>query len=139
MAEIALEVVSAEKEIYSGDVAHIRVTGEMGELGIEPGHSPLLTLLHPGNVFAKLPNGEEQVFYISGGILEVQPYRATVLSDTAIRAEDIDEAAAEEAKRKAEQVLAQRGADFEYSQAAIELAQAVAQIRAIRKLKERLK
>src|SRR5438552_18325242 len=103
---IRLDIVSAEKQIFSGEVDMIFVTGEMGELGIAPGHSQLLTTLRPGYVRVILPNKEEEVFFISGGMLEVQPYIVSVLADTAIRAEDIDEAAAIAAKEQAEKALA---------------------------------
>lgn len=139
MADLLLELVSAEKEIYSGEVERVQVTGSEGEMGVEPGHSPLLAMLQPGDVRAELADGEEKIFYISGGIVEVQPHRVTILSDTAIRAEDIDEAAAEKAVREAEQALERHDAEFEYAQARAELARAVAQIRALRKLKKKLK
>src|SRR3989338_5131093 len=105
-ATLRLDIVSAEKQIFSGEAVMIFVTGEMGELGIAPGHSQLLTSLRPGYVRAVLPDKEEEVFYISGGMLEVQPYIATVLADTVIRADDIDEAAALSAKEQAEKSLA---------------------------------
>src|SRR3990167_11493772 len=103
---LRLDIVSAEKQIFFGEVEMIFVTGEMGELGIAPGHSQLLTTLRPGYVRAILPSKEEEVFYISGGVLEVQPYITSVLADTAMRADDIDEAAAIMAKQQAEKALA---------------------------------
>src|SRR5476649_340785 len=103
---LRLDIVSAEKQIFSGEVTMIFVTGEEGELGIAPGHSQLLTRLKPGYVRAVLPNSEEDVFYISGGMLEVQPYVASVLADSAMRADDLDEAAALLVKEQAERALA---------------------------------
>lgn len=134
-----LDIVSAQAPIYNGDVASLIVTGKAGELGIFPGHTPLLTTLKPGQIIAKLSSGEEKFFYISGGILEVQPTVVTVLADTAIRAEDIDEAAAYAAKEHAEKLIEENRSEIEYSGAMAELAEAVAQIRAIRLLKERLR
>src|SRR5580658_7924967 len=106
VATLRLDIVSAEKQIFSGDVEMVFLTGEMGELGIAPGHSQLLTTLRPGYVRTMLPNKEEEIFYISGGMLEVQPYIVSVLADTAMRADDIDEAAALVAKEQAEKSLA---------------------------------
>src|ERR1700733_15918497 len=103
---LRLDIVSAEKQIFSDEVEMVFVTGEMGELGIAPGHSQLLTSLRPGYVRAILPSKEEEIFYISGGMLEVQPYIASVLADTAMRADDIDEEAALSAKEQAEKALA---------------------------------
>lgn len=136
---IQLDIVSAEQEIFSGEVSSVFATGELGELGIMPGHAPLLTQLAPGEIRATLVDQQQEVFYISGGMLEIQPNHVTVLSDTAMRAEDIDEAAALEAKRSAEAQLADREGEFEYSKAAIELARAVAQIRALQKIRKQLK
>jgi F-type H+-transporting ATPase subunit epsilon len=136
---LRLDIVSAEREIFSGQTEMVFVTGIMGELGIAPGHAPLLTALKPGNVRALLSNQEEEVFYISGGMLEVQPYIVTVLADTVVRASDIDEAAALEAKEKAEKILAQKNTEVDFARASAELAEAIAQIQAARKLKQRLK
>ena len=136
-ATLRLDIVSAEKSIFSGEVESISVTGEMGELGIEPGHSQLLTNLKPGYVRAILPNKEEEVFYISGGMLEVQPYIVTVLSDTAMRADDIDEAAALVAKEQAEKALQGKMSAIDMARATAELAEIAAQIDAIRRLKKR--
>lgn len=134
---VSLFIVSAEKEIYSGEVAQVYATGTEGEMGIMPGHTPLLTTLQPGQIRVVLADGEEEVFYISGGMLEVQPTEVTVLSDTALRATDIDEAAALRAQKRALEALENREADFDYSRAAAELARAVAQLRAIKKLRKR--
>jgi F-type H+-transporting ATPase subunit epsilon len=138
-ATLRLDIVSAEKQIFSGEVAMLFVTGEMGELGITPGHSQLLTTLRPGYVRAILPSKEEEIFYISGGMLEVQPYIASVLADTAIRAVDIDEASAIAAKEQAERMLAGKTAAMDVAKATVELAEAVAQIRAIQHLKKRIR
>jgi F-type H+-transporting ATPase subunit epsilon len=138
-ATLRLDIVSAEKQIFSGNVEIVFVTGEMGELGIAPGHSQLLTTLKPGYVRAILPDKAEEVFYISGGMLEVQPYIATVLADTATRADALDEAAAIAAKERAEQALAGKMASMDVNKAMVELAEAVAQIRAIAHLKKRAK
>ena len=137
MASIRLDIVSAEKELFSGDCEAVFAPGMMGELGIMPRHSPLVTRLKPGTVRAQMAGGEEQSFYVSGGILEGQPHVVTVLSDTGHRAEDLDEAAALEAKETAERMLADRKTDVDEAMARAELAQAVAQIEAIRKLRRR--
>lgn len=136
---LRLDIVSAEKQIFSDEVEMVFVTGEMGELGIAPGHSQLLTTIRPGYVRAILPNKSEEVFYVSGGMLEVQPYIASVLADTAIRADDIDEAAATTAKEEAERALSGKMAAIDVAKATTELAEAVAQIRAIQRLKKRVK
>lgn len=138
-ATLRLDIVSAEKEIFSGEVQMVFVTGEMGELGIAPGHSQLLTTLKPGYVRAILLNKEEEVFYISGGMLEVQPYIASVLADTAMRATDIDEAAALAAKEQAEHALQGKASLIDVAKATAELAEVTAQIRAIQRLKKRAK
>jgi len=138
-ATLRLDVVSAEKQIFSGNVSMIFVTGEMGELGIAPGHSQLLTTLSPGYVRAILPNQEEEIFYISGGMLEVQPYVTSVLADTAMRADDIDEAAAVSAKEQAEKILAGKTSTMDLAKATAELAEIAAQIRVVQRLKKRAK
>ncbi len=138
-ATLRLDIVSAEKQIFSGEVKLLFVTGEMGELGIAPGHSQLLTTLKPGYVKATLPDDREEIFYISGGMLEVQPYIASVLADTAMRADDIDEAAAIAAKEQAEKMLNDKSAKIDFAKATIELAEAIAQIRAIQHLRKKLK
>lgn len=135
--KLRLEIVSAEKEIFSGEAVMVFVTGEMGELGIAPGHSQLLTNLRPGYVRVTLPNHTEEVFYVSSGMLEVQPYIVTVLADTAMRADDIDEAAALAAKELAEKTLAGKLSAIDMAKATSELAEISAQIRAIQQLKRR--
>jgi F-type H+-transporting ATPase subunit epsilon len=134
-----LDIVSAEESIFSGEIESVAVTGEMGELGIVPGHTPLLTPLKPGNVRAILPNQQEEIFYVKGGMLEVQPYIVTILADTVVRAQDIDEAAAFEAKKQAEDLLAGKVSEIDFARASAELAEAIAQIRAVQKLKRKLK
>jgi F-type H+-transporting ATPase subunit epsilon len=134
---IHCDIVSAEEEIFSGLVESLVATGEIGELGVNYGHAPLLTSLIPGPVRIVLQNGEEQVYYVSGGFLEVQPGVVSILADTAIRAHDIDEAAAEEARREAEQALANQSGDFDYGRASTQLAEAAAQLAALRKLRNR--
>ena len=136
---LRLDIVSAEQEIFSGEAEMVFVTGEMGELGIAPGHTPLLTKLKPGDVRAILPNQQEEVFYISSGMLEVQPYIVTVLADTALRAADIDEKAALEAKENAEKRLSEKITDMDFAKATAELAEAIAQIHTLRKLKKLIK
>jgi F-type H+-transporting ATPase subunit epsilon len=134
-----LDIVSAEKAIFSGVVEMLVATAELGELGISPGHAPLLTILKPGEIRVYLPGGQQEVYYVSGGMLEVQPFYVTVLADSVERAENLDEAAAIAAKERAEQAIANKGADFDYSVATTELAEAIAQIRAIQKIKKQLK
>lgn len=133
---LRLDIVSAEKQIFSGEVVMVFVTGDLGVLGIAPGHSQLLTTLRPGYVRTIMPNKEEEVFYISGGMLEVQPYIASVLADTAIRANDIDEASALLAKEQAEKVLSGKMSAIDVARATAELAEITAQIRAIQHLKK---
>jgi F-type H+-transporting ATPase subunit epsilon len=130
------DIVSAEENIFSGRVEMIVAAGSLGDLGIAPGHAPLLTGLIPGPVRLIKEGGEEEVFYVSGGYLEVQRGVATLLADTALRAGDMDEAAAIEAKEAAERAMAQQDADFEYSTAAAQLAEAAAQLRALRQIKK---
>lgn len=136
MMTVQLDVVSAEDSIFSGLVQSIQVTGSEGELGVNPGHAPLLTTLKPGMVHVVKQFGEEETIYIAGGVLEVQPSHITVLADTAVRAEDLDEQAALDAKKRAEENIANPSADFNYAEAAIELAEAIAQLRLIQKLRK---
>lgn len=135
---IHCDIVSAEEEIFSGLVESLIATGEMGELGVNYGHAPLLSSLVPGPVRVTLQNGEEQVYYVSGGYLEVQPGVVSILADTAMRADDVDEAAAEEARREAEQALANQSGDFDYGRASSRLAEAAAQLATIRKMRNRV-
>lgn len=135
---VHVDVVSAEESIFSGLAEMVVVPGEQGELGIYPRHAPLLTRIKPGSVRIKLADkqGEETLIYVSGGILEVQPNVVTVLADTAIRGADLDEARALEAKRAAEEAMKNRTSDLDYAKAQAELAEAVAQIHAIQKLRK---
>ncbi|MDG2249553.1 MAG: F0F1 ATP synthase subunit epsilon [Gammaproteobacteria bacterium] len=130
------DIVSAEKSIFSGRVQMIIAAGSLGDLGIAPGHAPLLTAIIPGPVKLILESGEEEVFYVSGGFLEIQREVVTLLSDTAIRADDVDEVAAVKAVEDAEKAIANQGAEFEYSAAAAQLAEAAAQLRALRQIKK---
>jgi F-type H+-transporting ATPase subunit epsilon len=134
---IHVDIVSAEASIFSGSAEMVFAPAVMGEVGILPRHTPLLTRLKPGEVRLKLPGGEEEFFYVSGGILEVQPLVVTVLSDTALRAHDIDEAQALEAKQRAEQTLKDKKGEIDYAVAESELAEAVAQLAAIKRLKKK--
>ncbi len=129
------DVVSAEQEIFSGLVELLVANGSEGELGLTYGHSPLLTRLKPGPIRLKLQKGEEQIFYVSGGFLEVQPHVVTVLADTALREGDMDEAAAEKAKELAEQAIKENAGDLDYQQVAMRLAEAEAQLRTIRAIR----
>ena len=132
---IRVDIVSAEAEIFHGQAEMVVATGDDGELGIAPRHAPLITRLKPGQVRVIVANGDEQFFYVSGGMLEVQPQVVTVLADTAIRAKDLDEAAASKAKAEAERLLANRTDAVEVAAAQVELAQAIAQLRAIERLR----
>lgn len=134
-----LDIVSAERQIFSGIVEMVVATGELGEIGIAPGHAPLLTILKPGEIEVTLPGGTKEVYYVSGGMLEVQPFHVTVLADAVERADSLDEAAALAAKARAEEMIANKDTDLNYSVAATELARAVAQIRAIHKARKLLK
>ena len=134
---IHVDVVSAEKSLFSGPAEVVIAPGQMGELGIYPRHAPLLTRIKPGSVRLKLPNQEaEELIYVSGGMLEVQPNVVTILADTAIRGVDLDEARAIEAKRAAEEAMQNRASDIDYATAQAELIEAVAQLRAIQKLRK---
>ncbi|KZN47373.1 ATP synthase F0F1 subunit epsilon [Pseudoalteromonas luteoviolacea] len=134
---VQLDVVSAEKSVFSGFVATIQVTGSEGELGIHPGHAPLLTGLKPGMVRLVKEDGAEEIIYVAGGTLEVQPKTVTVLADVAIRGEELDEQAAEEARREAQaQISSGSTADLDYNRAAVQLEEALAQLRVIRQLRK---
>jgi F-type H+-transporting ATPase subunit epsilon len=135
---VHVDVVSAEEQIFSGQAEYAVFPGEAGELGILPRHSPLLTRIRPGAVRLKLPDREDyELVYVSGGILEVQPTLITLLADTAIRAKDLDEAEALKAKKKAEEALHNRSADVSYASAEAELAQAMAQLQTLRKVRKK--
>jgi F-type H+-transporting ATPase subunit epsilon len=133
---IQVDIVSAEGEIFSGPAEMVFAPASQGELGIAPRHAPLLTLLKAGEVRVKLPGGEEQSFFVGGGALEVQPQHVTVLADTALRAKDIDEAAALAAKQRAEEALKNRESDITQAEALAELARAAAQLKMIEKLRK---
>jgi len=133
------DIVSAEEEIYHGDAVMLVATGELGELGIAPKHAPLITRLKPGKVVVTLPSGETLDFAVSGGILEVQPQVVTVLADSAIRAQDIDEAAVRTAKEEAERILANRGEPMEIAEAQAQLAEVMAQLQALERLRKNMK
>ena len=136
---IRCDIVSAEHEIFHGEATLVVVTGELGELGIAPRHAPLITRLKPGKVVVTLPSGEQLDFAISGGILEVQPQVVTVLADTAIRAQDIDEAAVRAAMEEAERLLANRGEAMEVAEAQQKLLEATVQLQALERLRKNLK
>ena len=138
-ATIRCDIVSAEAEIFHGTATLVVASGDEGELGIAPRHAPLITRLKPGQVRVIAENGDEQSFYVSGGIIEVQPQVVTILADTAIRAKDLDEAAVIRAKEEAERLLATRTDTVEVAQAQAELAQLVAQVQAIERLKKQMK
>ncbi|MBX9849316.1 MAG: F0F1 ATP synthase subunit epsilon [Rhodocyclaceae bacterium] len=134
---VHVDVVSAEEKIFSGLAEFVTLPGESGELGILPGHTPLISRIKPGTVALKLPNQEApELVFVNGGILEVQPNLVTVLADTAIRGADLDEAKAAEAKRLAEEVMANQASGMDYARAQAELAEAIAQLAAIQKLRK---
>lgn len=133
---VQLDVVSAEQKLFSGLVETLQITGSEGELGIYPGHAPLLTAIKPGMVRVVKQIGVEELFYIAGGMLEVQPGVVSVLADTAIRAEDLDESQALAAQKAAEDAIANPSADFEYADAAEQLAEAIAQLRVIQQIRK---
>ena len=135
--QIHVDIVSTEREIFSGSVEMVFAPAVMGELGIAPRHAPLITRLSPGEVRLKLSDGKEESFYVSGGMLEVQPHVVTILSDTAVRAEDLDEAAVLKAREEAEVALKDREAETDYAVAQAQLAETVAQLQAIQRLRKR--
>lgn len=133
---IHVDIVSAEEEIFSGQAEMVFAPAAMGEVGITPRHAPLLSKLTAGDVRVQTKAGHQEFFFVSGGILEVQPHVVTVLADTAIRAKDLDEAKAEEAKQRAEKALADKQSDIDYAKAQAELIEAMAQLQAIQKLRK---
>ena len=139
MSTIRCDIVSAEQQIFSGEATLVVATGELGELGIAPKHAPLITRLKPGKVVVTTAAGEHMDFAISGGILEVQPTVVTVLADTAVRADEIDEAAVRTAKEEAERILARRGEAMEIAEAQQRLAEVTAQLQALERLRKNLK
>jgi F-type H+-transporting ATPase subunit epsilon len=134
---VHVDVVSAEESIFSGLAEFVALPGEGGELGILPGHMPLMSRIKPGAVRIKLQDGKEELIFVAGGLLEVQPGLVTVLADTAIRGTDLDQAKAEEAKKRAEEALASRSAEMDYARAQAELSEAIAQLSAIERLRKR--
>ena len=133
---IHCDIVSAEEEIFSGRAKLIVANGIQGDLGVTYGHAPLLTSLEPGPVRIVMDSGEEQVYYVSGGYLEVQPNVVSILADTALRADDLDEAAALEAQKQAQQDMLNQSADIDYSRAAAQLAEATAQLRTLQQIRK---
>ena len=133
-----LDIVSAEEEIFSGTVDMLVANGELGELGVAPGHAPLLTSLKPGMVKVTKHGGDEEFFYVSGGMLEIQPHVVTILSDTAIRAKDVDEAAAQEAIREAEKAMQDQSSSIDHSRAAAQIAEATAQLRTLQAIRRKM-
>ena len=136
MATIHVDIVSAEGEIFSGEASMVFAPAVMGEIGIAPRHAPLLTTLKPGEVRVQTPGGEEQFFYVGGGAIEIQPHLVTVLADTALRARDLDEAAALQAKQRAEDALKNRTDAVDAAELQAELARAVMQVKMIEKLRK---
>ncbi|MGA2562444.1 MAG: F0F1 ATP synthase subunit epsilon [Steroidobacteraceae bacterium] len=134
MDTIEVDIVSAEGQIFSGPASMVFLPGTEGELGVAPRHAPLLSLLKAGEVRVRTPDGEEQSFFVGGGVLEIQPKRVSVLADTAARAKDLDEAAALEAQQRAEQILAGKIDRITHAEAIAELARAIAQLKLIAKL-----
>ena len=134
-----LDIVSAEKEIFSGLVEMVVASAELGEIGIIPGHAPLLTLLRPGEIRVTLPGGVKELYYVSGGMLEVQPHQVTILADAVERADDINEAAALAAKARAEEAISNKNSTIDYSVASAELTRALAQIRLLQKVRKNLR
>jgi F-type H+-transporting ATPase subunit epsilon len=136
MATLYVDIVSAEGDIHHGEAAMVFAPAEEGDVGIAPRHAPLLTRLKPGGVRVRTPDGQELSFFVGGGILEVQPHQVTVLADTAIRAKDADEAAAAEAKRRAEEALSSARTDIDMARAQAELAQAAALVQFLEKIRK---
>jgi F-type H+-transporting ATPase subunit epsilon len=136
MSQINVDIVSAEGEIFSGSASMVFAPAVEGDVGIAPRHAPLLTLLRAGEVRVRDEQGNDAHFFVSGGILEIQPFKVTVLADTALRAKDLDEAAALEAKRRAEDVLAQHQSDIDYARAQAELAEAIAKLQMLERLRK---
>lgn len=137
MATMQVEIVSAEEDIFSGEAELVIAPAEMGDVGVMPQHTPLITRLRPGEVRLQTQGEEERFYFVSGGILEVQPHVVTVLADTAIRAKDLDEAQAREAKQRAEEALADRQSDMDYATAQARLVEAAAQLRMLEDIRRR--
>ena len=137
-ASVQCDIVSADESLFSGSVSMIIATGSLGEMGITPGHAPLLSDLNPGPVRLLKEGGEEEIYYLSGGYIEVQPTSVSILADKAVRAGDIDEAAANEALKLAEQTITNQSGEIDYSKAAAQLAEATAQLRTVDKLRKKM-
>ena len=137
MGVLHVDIVSAEESIYSGPAEFLVAPAEAGEVGIYPQHTPLLTRIKPGSVRIKAPLKEEELVYVSGGVLEVQPDVVTILADTAVRGADLDERKATEAKKRAEEAMKDRSSTMNYARAQAELSEAIAQLSAIQKLRKR--
>ena len=135
---VQCDIVSADESLFSGSVSMVIATGSLGEMGITPGHAPLLSDLNPGPVRLLKDGGQEEVYYLSGGYIEVQPTSVSILADKAVRAGDIDEAAANEALKLAEQTISNQSSEIDYSKAAAQLAEATAQLRTVDKLRKKL-
>ena len=135
---VRCDIVSADESLFSGSVSMVIATGSLGEMGITPGHAPLLSDLNPGPVRLLKDGGEEEVYYLSGGYIEVQPTSVSILADKAVRAGDIDEAAASEALKLAEQTISNQSSEIDYSKAAAQLAEATAQLRTVDKLRKKI-
>ena len=137
-ASVQCDIVSADESLFSGSVSMVIATGSLGEMGITPGHAPLLSDLNPGPVRLLKDGGEEEIYYLSGGYIEVQPTSVSILADKAVRAGDIDEAAANEALKLAEQTITNQSSEIDYSKAAAQLAEATAQLRTVDKLRKKM-
>ena len=137
-ASVQCDIVSADESLFSGSVSMIIATGSLGEMGITPGHAPLLSDLNPGPVRLLKDGEEEEIYYLSGGYIEVQPTSVSILADKAVRAGDIDEAAANEALKLAEQTITNQSGEIDYSKAAAQLAEATAQLRTVDKLRKKM-
>lgn len=135
---VQCDIVSAEKSLFSGQVEQVVAHGSLGDLGVQYGHSPLLTELQPGPVRVLLAGGQEEIFYVSGGYLEVQPNAISILADSALRASDVNEAQAEAARLQAAQVFANQSSELDYTRAAVQLAEAAAQLRTLQQLRKKL-
>lgn len=135
---VQCNIVSADESLFSGSVSMVIATGSLGEMGITPGHAPLLSDLNPGPVRLLIDGGEEEIYYLSGGYIEVQPTSVSILADKAVRAGDIDEAAASEALKLAEQTISNQSGEIDYSKAAAQLAEATAQLRTVDKLRKKI-
>ena len=133
---IHIDIVSAEGQLYEGEASMVFAPGIMGEIGVTPRHAPLLTALNPGEMRIQTEDGKEESFFVSGGIIEIQPFSITVLADTALRADDIDEAAALEAQKRAEEALADQKDDVDFAQAQSQLAEAAARLKVVQALKK---